>query len=83
MKKITLLRRDYKMNTLGNIFKAEDSVERITYKYWSFLRLPREDGISPVKLLFAKSKVPKLVKFPKSSGISPVMRFPDNSLHDE
>ena len=71
------------MNILVNIFKAEDSVDRDTYKYWSFLSSPREDGISPVKLLFAKFKVPKLVKFPNSLGILPVMRFPDKSLHDE
>jgi hypothetical protein len=71
------------MHTLVNILKTEDSAEGITYKNWSFLSLPREDGISPVKLLFDKSKLVKLVRFPNSSGISPVMPFPGNVLHDK
>ena len=62
---------------------TEDSAEGITYKNWSFARLPREAGISPLKLLFDKFKVPKLVKFPNSLGISPVMPFPGKLLHDE
>lgn len=69
------------MHTLINILKTDSA--GVTYKNWSILRLPREDGISPVKLLFDKSKLPKLARFPSSLGISPVMPFPGSALHDE
>lgn len=45
-------------------------------------RLPREDGISPVKRLFFKIKLVKLVKFPNELGILPVILFPGSDLHE-
>lgn len=76
-------KRSWKTHALINTLKTNDSAKLITYKNWSTLRLPRVDGISPVKLLFAKSKFSKLVRFPNSVGISPVMWFPGNTLHDK
>lgn len=76
-------KRSWKTHALINTLKTNDSAKWITYKNWSTLRLPRVDGISPVKLLFAKSKFSKLVRFPNSLGISPVMWFPGNTLHDK
>jgi hypothetical protein len=86
IKQITLLRREYQRcihSLISWKVKTEESAEGITYKNWSFLSIPREDGISPVKLLFDKSNLVKLIRFPNSSGISPVMPFPGNVLHDK
>lgn len=56
--------------------RVKNKREVAPYKNWSFLRFPREAGISPVRRLFSRSKLLKLVKLPNSSGIFPVMPFP-------
>ena len=79
----TVDKRSQEMQTSLNMLETEDSAEGITYKNWSFVRLPRDEGISPDILLFDKFKVVKFVKFPNSLGIPPVMPFPGKLLHDE
>ncbi|BAT12884.1 Os11g0173366 [Oryza sativa Japonica Group] len=50
-------------------------------KRWTKLvRLKREDGMSPVKLLSPTVSFCKLLRAPSQSGRTPEKRFPDNSI---
>lgn len=83
-KKLTLAHSTTSKKKL-NIFHTIKPLQgnNATYKIWSFVRFPKEVGISPVKLLFSIIKTTRFVKFPSCSGIFPVMLLPCNSLHNE
>jgi hypothetical protein len=53
---------------------------RYTYRNRNFDNLPNESGIGPVNRFKYRSKLTKLVRFPKSLGIGPVMLLLYSSL---
>jgi hypothetical protein len=52
------------------------------YKSWSFVRRPREAGISPTSRLSSKFKLVKLDRFPNCSGMPPVILLPGKDLQN-
>ena len=54
-------------------YKRNDANNKYTHRKRNFDNLPNESGIGPLKLFKYRSKLTKLVRFPKSLGIGPVM----------
>lgn len=54
--------------------------DNFTHRNRNFDNLPNVSGMGPVKLFKYRSKLTKLVRFPRSLGIGPVMLLLYNSL---
>lgn len=74
---------NYKHKQKMQIYNNQCLKDNFSYRNRNFDNLPKVSGMGPLKLFKYRSKLTKLVRFPRSIGIGPLILLLYNSLLSE